>query len=249
MKKMVHVLKAFLFFSFILSAFYAARVPQQQISVESLGNFAVDLELAKSLAEHLKDLSVGPLKGQLFKLMQALENFENAFYRKEVLSRYCDDPKDKNKTSDILAAAFRKDLDNPFSEGYNLNLLPLGEVDAGLAEVNTLTNLKLLGRLEEVIHLIKIGRLHFKSDFKLGYVASVKAHVRKFIVAKARDAFREVVIQQIGYNLDFSNFFGDEYVISPQGIGHVGYMTIGTAKAIMIYLPYIKITHKKYTIR
>lgn len=239
---MVHVLKVFLFVSFIVSAIFGALVPQeQQISVESLGELAADLELVKSLAQHLECRCVGALREQLIELIVALKGFEEAFYRKEVLSRYCDDPKDKGKKSDVFAAAFRKDLDNPFSEGYNMNLLPLEEVDVGLAEVKTLAELKTLGRLDEVIELVKSGRLHFKSDFKLGYAATVKAHVRKFIVAKAKEIFRDVAIEQIGYNMDFSSFKKD-YIITPACIDHVGYMTIGTAKAIIINLPYIKIT-------
>lgn len=246
---MAHVLKAFFYFNFIFFSIYAAaaRVPQQQITAEFLGNFAADLELTISLAAHLEDSSVCPLKDQLLWLTTALEGFENVFYRKEVLSRYCDDPRDKIKNYDILAAAFRKDLANPFSEGYNLNLLPLQEVDPGLAVVKTVSDLKLLKRYEEVIDLVKTGRLHFKSDFKSGYAASVKAHVRKFIVTKAKEAFREVVMQQIGYNLDFSSVFGDGYVISPPCIRHSGYFTIGMAKAVMIHLPYIKITRKEQT--
>ena len=231
----------------MISVATAADIPvvaDAEITTEVLGNFAAELELNLELVEFLKNNSTGAMREALSELKEALIRFDKAFYTREVLVNYCDDPKDMTRASDILSAAYRKDLVSPFADSYNLKLLPLVEVDAGLAAVNTLSDLKAVARYEEVIEMVKTGRLHFRTNCPQGYAASVKAHVRKFIVKKMEAAFLAKFAEQTGLNMEMKDM-DRRYAVMPNYMGYIGsYLTVPKAKETFIHLPNIQFIAK-----
>ena len=239
---MVKVFKLFLILGFLISEHFAAYI-SAKITTEILGNFSADLELNKALIQHLEERN-SSLRIPLSELRVALERFEEAFYQKEFLSRFCYSPRYFYRYSDILSAACRKDLDNPFYVGYNLKLLSLKDLDASLPAVSTLTELKRLNIYDEILEMNRTEKLHFKSNFKLGYVASVKYDVGKIIINRMRAEFTNLFFQQIGYNMQLSGICLN-FIVSPECLATFGSnLTLHMAKLIFIHLPYIQFTHK-----
>ena len=227
----------------MISKLYAAYSPSMGRAI-FLDEFASELELNKALVKHLEERN-SDLRIPLTQLRVALEGFEEAFYRKEVLSEYCCDPKHRVSQCDIFSAAYRKDLSNPFYEGYILKLLALEDLDAGLRSVSSLNELKKLGILRKVVAMVKAGLLHFKSsDFELRYVASVKQDVNIIIINRIKEAFIKKFAEQQGYPTNLLSI-SRCFIISPSSIGRIGSnMTLQQAKYIFIHLPYIKFTSK-----
>jgi hypothetical protein len=215
---------------FMISSYYATQASQKSVQ-KNLADFAAILELNKMLAHHLE--SGAQLCREVFFLRMSLVKFEEAFYRREVLASYCDDPTDYQDSTDILSAAFRKDLENPLSVGFDLNLLPLEEIDVELGEAKSSHKLKRIGRFDEVAELVKSGRLHFKPNPKLGYAESVNAHVKKLIISKMRPTFDEVIENRRTFNTDLPD-------VCKNYLGKVRVFNILTARDIYIDFPYIK---------
>ena len=238
---MVKVFKLFLILGFLISEHFAAYI-SATITAERLGIFAAEIELNKALIQHLEERN-SSLRIPLSELRVALERFEEAFYQKELLSRFCHSPRYLSWYSDIFSAAYRKDLDNPFSVGYNLKLLALE--GTGLPAFSSLADLKRLNIHDEVLEMVRTEKLHFKSDFKFGYVASVKDDVGKIIINRMRAEFSNLFFQQIGYNMQLagiSHFF----IVSPECLATFGSnLTLQMAKLIFIHLPFIKFTRKE----
>ena len=239
---MVKVFNLFLILGFLISEHFAAY-NSATITAKRLGYFAAEIELNKALIQHLQERN-SSLRIPLSELRVALEGFEEAFYRKEVLSGYCRNPKYQTTKSDILSAAYGKDLSNPFSEGYNLKLLAVEDINSDLRSVSTLNELKRLGLLNKVIAMVKKGTLHFKSDFEFGYVSSVKDDIRSIIIKRMGDEFSKKFIKQIGYTMSITGIC-HRFFISPSSIGRIGsIMTLQMAKSIFIHRPFIKFEPK-----
>lgn len=234
------MLTVFILFLGIFFPFTFCSTFVSDFSADNLKDLLVKLDLTRDLLNNIKtDPCATFFIPQLNLLADALSELDLALFQPKILSAWCVDPSNFERHNEILLAAYRKDMDDPFADSFNLTLL-----DSSVPRVKSIAELRTLANYTQIIEDIRMGRIHFikkKNQFYKDYRQSVKSHLRKAIASKIESLPLNKFWVQTGKSLPSIKELSKRWSLDPKGIGMLGsYLQMQTARRIFVNLPFIK---------